>query len=208
MLSPSAEEEDIPLLGEPFAVELANSRYRGDRDDLDFLDDPTAVRRWFGDAPAASDLAVPRRLTRATAADLRDIRDATRSLLTALADGSSELSEAAAEDLHRASSRAPAHLALDVGAADGPSWELHHDGPPQDVFLASVAARCILFLAGDDAGRVRRCARQGCPLLFAQHHRARRFCSEYCTHKVRQARYYRATKSRSPDPQAQHDDPS
>lgn len=181
-------------MGEPFAVELANTRYLGDRDDLDFLDDPAAVRRWFANAPAASDLEMPRRLPPATAATLRDIRDATRSLLTELADGSSVLSEAAAEELHRASRRAPAHLSLDVRAAGRPSWELHHDGPPQDVFVASVAARCILLLASDDAGRVRRCARPGCPLLFAQHHRARRFCSEYCAHSVRQARYYRATK--------------
>ena len=60
--------------------------------------------------------------------------------------------------------------------------------------MATVAARCILFLAGDDAGRVRRCARPACPLLYIQHHRARRFCSERCAHGVRQARYYRATK--------------
>ncbi len=196
MFSPSKENE-IPLLGEPFAVELANTRYRSDRDDVDYLDDPAAVRRWFGNAPAASALTVPGRLTLANAEALRDIRDATRSLMIELANGSTALSEAAAGDLRRASRRAPAHLALDLRTADQPSWELHHDGPPQDVFVASVASRCILFIAGDDAGNVRRCARPACPLLFVQHHRARRFCSEYCTHRVRQARYYQATKRRS-----------
>ncbi|HWM11177.1 MAG TPA: ABATE domain-containing protein [Solirubrobacteraceae bacterium] len=190
----SIEEAELPLLGEQFVVELANSRYRNDVEDLDFLDDPEAVRRWFRNAPSASGLAVPPGLEPASAAALRDIRDATRLLLTGMADGSSPLSEPAAEELHRASRRGPAHLALDVRAAGRPSWELHHDGPPEDAFLASVAARCILFLAGDDAGRVRRCARPACPLLFVQHHRARRFCSELCAHSVRQARYYRATK--------------
>jgi len=190
----SIEEEDLPLLGEQFAVELANSRYRDDLEDLDFLDGPEAVRRWFGNAPSASGLAVPSGLRPATAAVLREIRDATRLLLTEMADGSAVLSEAAAEELHRASRRSHAHLALDVRAAGRPSWELHHDGPREDAFLASVAARCILFLAGEDAGRVRRCARPACPMLFVQHHRARRFCHEGCAHSVRQARYYRAVK--------------
>ena len=175
-------------------MELANTRYRSDRDDLDFLDDPAAVHRWFASAPSAADLAVPPGLGPATAARLRDVRDATRSLLTEMADGSSTLPEAAAEELHQASRRAPAHLGLDLWTAGSPSWVLHHDGAPEDVFVASVAARCILYLAGDDAGHVRRCARPACPLLFTQHHRARRFCSEHCAHSVRQARYYQATK--------------
>jgi predicted RNA-binding Zn ribbon-like protein len=111
-----------------------------------------------------------------------------------MADGSSTLPEAAAEKLVKASRRAPAHLALDLTATGSPSWELHPHGPPGDVFVASVAARCIIYLAGDEAGRVRRCARPACPLLFTQHHRARRFCSEQCAHSVRQARYYQTTK--------------
>jgi predicted RNA-binding Zn ribbon-like protein len=186
---------EMPLLGEPFTVEFANTRYVGEREDVDFLEHEAAVRTWFAHAPAALDLAVPSALTAATAAAVRDIRDATRLLLTDLADGSPELSPTAAEALNAASRRAPGHLALDVGGP--PSWGLLHDGAPADVFVATVAARCILFLAGEDAGRVRRCARPACPLLFTQHHRARRFCSEHCAHSVRQARYYRATTNRS-----------
>ena len=180
----------MPLLGELFAVELANTRSLRDREDVDYLEHETAVRTWFAHAPAALDLAVPSTLF---VAALRDIRDAARLLLTELADGSHPLSTTAAEALNAASRRAPGHLALDIGNA-GPTWELRHDGAPADVFAASVAARCIRFVAGDDAARVRRCARPGCPLLYVQHHRARRFCSERCAHSVRQARYYRATK--------------
>jgi len=182
--------DEMPLLGEPFAVEFANTRYVGEREDVDFLEHEVAVRTWFAHA---SDLAVPSVLT---AAALRDIRDAARLLLTELADGSPTLSTTAAEVLNAAARRAPGHLALDVGGP--PSWGLKHDGTAEDVFVATVAARCILFLAGDDAGRVRRCARPACPLLFIQHHRARRFCSEQCAHSVRQARYYRTTKRAQP----------
>jgi predicted RNA-binding Zn ribbon-like protein len=202
MNSPSAKRVDpasipvdeMPLLGEPFTVEFANTRDVGERENVDFLEHEAAVRTWFAHAPAAYDLAVPSALSAANAAALRDIRDATRLLLTELADGGRALSTTAADALNAASRRAPGHLALEVGHGGRPTWELAHDGAPADVFVASVAARCILFLAGDDAGGVRRCARPACPLLFVQRHRARRFCSEHCAHSVRQARYYRATK--------------
>ncbi|WP_152364755.1 ABATE domain-containing protein [Microlunatus speluncae] len=194
MATQSADEESLPLLGEAFAVELANSRYRSDRDDLDFLDDPTAVRRWFDAAPDAAGLEVPAGLGTVAAGRLREVRDAARTLLTELADRSPELSAVAVERLHAASRQAPAHLALTAPAGEPPGWELHYDGPPEAVFLASVAAHCILFVAGDDAGRVRHCARPACPMIFVQQHSARRFCHESCAHSVRQARYYRTTK--------------
>ena len=187
---------EMPLIGETFAVELANSRYLGEHEDVDFLEHPEAVAIWFENSAHLSDLAVPPGLDAAAAAALRETRDATRLLLTQLADGSPALSEAAAEVLHRASGHAPGHVSLNVDDPRHPTWELHHEGDPDDVFLASVATRCIVFLAGEEATRVRRCVRPGCPLLFTQHHRTRRYCSEYCARKERQARYYQATKQR------------
>ena len=128
-----------------------------------------------------------------TAAAVRDVRDATRLLLTELADEAPSRSPAAGEVLHDASRRAAAHLALDVSASP-PEWELRFDGTEADVLVASVAARCILFLGGGDAERVSRCARSACPLLYVRDHRSRRFCSEVCAHRVRQARYYRSRR--------------
>ncbi len=186
----------MPLIGEKFAVEFANSHYIGEREDVDFLETPETVATWFENSPQLSDLAVPRGLNAAATATLRELRDATRVLLTGLADGDPTLSEDAAEVLHRASGRAPAHLALNVQDRARRTWELHHQGPPDAVFLAAVAARCILFLAGEDACHVRRCVRPWCPLLFTQDHRSRRYCSQYCARKVRQSRYYEASKER------------
>jgi predicted RNA-binding Zn ribbon-like protein len=99
--------------------------------------------------------------------------------------------------LHGAARRAPGHLVLDLDEQSGPVWRLHHEGTADAVIVAAVASRCILFLGGEDAGRVRRCARPACPMLFVQHHRARRFCHDTCAHSVRQARYYRSARDRS-----------
>ncbi|MFD1529769.1 ABATE domain-containing protein [Pseudonocardia aurantiaca] len=190
---PSPTVDELPLLGEVFAIELANSHYRGDHDDLDFLADADAVATWFAHAPAAAGVTVPRPLPTDAVAALRRVRDATRLLLGQAADDRrSPAAAGAAEVLHSASRRAAGHLALDVGHDGAPAWHLHHDGSDTDVLVAATASRCILFLGGDDVGRVRRCARAGCPMFFVQRHRARRFCHDSCAHTTRQARYYRS----------------
>lgn len=186
--------DDLPLLGEPFAVELANSHYVTSREDHDFLADPAAVRTWFRLAPAALGIVVPPHPSPDTVAAIRRVRDATRLFLTPSAEERSPSPRVqAAEVLHREARRAAGHLALDLD--DGaPRWHLHHEGGEQDVFVSATASRCILFLGGDDADRVRPCARPDCPMLFVQRHRARRFCGEPCAHSLRQSRYYRSRR--------------
>ena len=71
--------DDLPLIGEPLAVELANTLY-GDGDDrVDFLATTGLIAMWFAHAGAAPRL--PARLTRRDAGRLRDLRDATHSLI-------------------------------------------------------------------------------------------------------------------------------
>lgn len=186
--------EDLPLLGETFAVELANSHYRSAREDIDFLTD-VGIRTWFQHAPAAADIPIPTDLASAAVAAVRRTRDATRLLLEESADGvrTARAGESVAT-LRSAAARAPARLVVELsdGLCGPVTWRLHHEGRAADVFVAVVASRCILFLGTEQARRVRRCARPACPMLFVQHHRARRFCHESCAHTERQARYYRS----------------
>lgn len=190
---PTWTVDDLPLLGEAFAVELANTCYRSDREDLDFLADADAVAMWFEHASAAAGIAVPGRVPPDGVAAIRRVRDATRLILAQAADDASPPSGApAAETLNREARRAVAHLALDVGGDGVPTWQLRHEGRDVDVFVAATAGRCILFLGGPDIARVRRCEHPHCPMFFVQRHRARRFCHESCAHSIRQARYYRS----------------
>jgi len=193
--------EELPLLGEDLAVELANSHYVGDGEDLDFLADHDLAAIWLAAAEAASDLPVPARLSAGALAALRRVRDATRATLIEVADNDGVTPDStvwrdAADVLHQEGQRAPAHLARDL-EADEPTWRLHHRGKPAQALPASIASQCILFLGGDQVSRVRRCERPACPMLFVRQHRARRFCTQACAHSVRQARYYRRSRSSS-----------
>lgn len=202
---PPATDEEPPLLGEQFAVELANSLYRSRHEHLDFLGTPTAVRSWFSLAEPAADLAVPRNISSELVRDLRSVRDAVRALLehAAAAPGQARPpygpeAASAVRTLEASARGACAHVVLVAAAGSGGTgWTLAHDGPPDDVLVAAVASRCILFLGGADIDEVRVCARPDCPMLFVRRHRARRFCHESCAHSLRQARYYRARTART-----------
>lgn len=187
------EVDDLPVLGEPFAVELANTDYRsaGEHHDVFAVTRPTTL--WFRHAPTACDLTAPDPIPPATLASLRAVRDATRHLLSLAAAGTPGLADVGAVDvLNEHAASTPTHLVLGVDGT-APSWRIDHQGPAREALVAMVASRCILFLGGTDLRLVRRCARPGCPLLFVQRHRSRRFCHQSCAHRIRQARYYRTS---------------
>jgi predicted RNA-binding Zn ribbon-like protein len=196
-------DDELPVLGEALAVDLANSHYIGDGEDLDFLAGREHAEAWFAAVELVDGVRVPARLTEETLAALRRVRDATRAALLEVADTeqvSTPASSAwrrASEVLHREAKAAPAHLALDL-TGDQPAWRIHHSGPAGPALAAALASHCILFLGGEQVSRVRRCARPACPMLFVRHHKARRFCTQECAHSVRQARYYRRYRHDAP----------
>ncbi len=202
-------DEDPPLLGEPLAVELANSLYLSRHERLDFLATPTAVRHWLSVAEPAAGLALPPDITPELCRDLRNVRDAVRAVLERAAEGPGPdrapygpVAAQAVEVLHASARRADTHVVLGTGSGGdgGSGWTLTHHGAPDDVLVAAVATRCILFLGGPHKELVRVCARPDCPMLFVRRHRARRFCHESCAHSLRQARYYRARTARTSAP--------
>ncbi len=177
---------DLPIIGEPFPVKFANTRYETEDEKIDVFADLRTAVQWFDLAPAADALGSGRPQTSATLAELRVLRDAVRTIL--LGDESHTDS---VEVLNRAASSACAHVRLRRSTSvEAFSWSLDHIGAPGARLVAAAAASCIVFLAQPNPPTVRQCERSGCPMLFVQHHRSRRFCSESCTHRVRQARYY------------------
>jgi predicted RNA-binding Zn ribbon-like protein len=197
---PPGPTEELPLLGEVFAVEFANTRYHSDREDLDFLSTTEAITTWFHHATTGERFALPRHLAPGTQSAIRQVRDATRQLLADAADRAmSAPTTEALDTLHHHAQRAPAHLALEHTGDAPPIWRVHHRGRAEDVLVAAIATQCILFLGGEDARKVRHCARPACPMFFVQRHRARRFCHETCAHSTRQARYYRSLHGKAAD---------
>ena len=185
--------DDLPLIGEPFAVELANSDYR--TSGMDFLADDL-INVWFAHVSGPNYISRNLSIPPGAAASVRAVRDATRLLLGRIADDLPLGQASAAMDVLNAAARqAPARAVLEFDDAARPVWALHHNGQAADVLVAQVASRCILFVGNEEATCVRRCARPQCPMFFVQHHRARRYCHESCAHRVRQSRYYQRTRA-------------
>ena len=192
--------DDLPVIGEPFSVEFANTLYQRGDDAIDVLATGDVIRLWFGHAPAASKFTPPARLSRDMCDAVGEIRDSVRGVLLALLNGDVDDDRDVARwtaTLNRFSSLTPSHLTLRCPAGSKPTASLVHVGRPVDAFLAMLATSCIEFLAGPDVALVRRCDGAECPMLFVMQHRKRRFCQEACSHRARQARYYRTNHAGS-----------
>jgi predicted RNA-binding Zn ribbon-like protein len=181
------DPEEVPLLGEPLAVELANSLYVGDDEVVDFLADREWAAAWLCQLADLHDLTAPR-LVAGEAAELRGLRDAVRDLLTAAMDRTAPPPVAVAVVNAHAAAGVP-RAVLRWRAGQTPSAAVEVDGDPGPALRCRLAMAAVELLAATDADRFRRCEGPGCNLFFVQQHRRRRFCHESCGHRARQQRY-------------------
>jgi predicted RNA-binding Zn ribbon-like protein len=180
--------EDLPLLGEPAVVELANTLYLADQDVLDILADPTTRAAWLARL-AMDPPTIPARLTAAETMALMRLRDAVADLLRAVATATRPASESIAT-INQAAGAAPRVARLDWPPGQPARVLTHHatDAAVFDVVLGRLAVDAIGLVTGPHPLRV--CAGPGCGLLFVARHRRRRFCHHSCSHRARQAAYY------------------
>lgn len=157
-----------PLLGEPLALDLVDTRWDGG----DQLADPAGVAAWLAEHG----------YERGSALALRACRDALRA---ALERGEREPLNAV---LARGT-RTP------VLSADGPGEEVRVD---PDWRAAWDAAVDYLALLGGRPGRIRRCARNTCVLWFHDTSRngTRRWCSmDVCGNRAKAGRHYARSRT-------------
>ena len=176
--------DDLPLLGEPAPVELANSLYGEGDERVDFLATPGLARLWLAHAGLA--VPFPARPAGDDVDRLRALRDAVRHLVDRAVDGAAPSPPAVAV-LNRAASAAPlaAQLVPAAGAAAAGA------GPSVRGVSTARAHDAVVLLGGPDRDRLRRCAAPDCTMAFLQQHRRRRWCHDSCGHRVRQAAYHR-----------------
>lgn len=197
MVSPPSLIDALPILGEPLAVELANTAYgRGD-EAIDFLGSPDLIDAWMaGAAPGLS----PTRPFRGRDADaLRELRDATGALVGATVDRR-PLPPGAIDVVNRHAARAPASWQLRLGRDGAACVQVERSDLGPAGTLGLLAHHAIVLLGGDDAPRLRRCARPNCTMTFVQRHGRRRWCHDSCGHRSRQAAYYRRRHAREDGP--------
>jgi predicted RNA-binding Zn ribbon-like protein len=197
MIDESWLAANLPVLGEPVPIELANTRYR-DRDEvIEFLASPTMATTWFACSPTATALTGPDTWTTDAWRRLVELRDVVDDLLR-IHIARQQPQGAIVGHLNRTARRLITWVELQW---DEPgvvrAVEHHSAGDRADVTLGRIALETIALLAGPDADLLRVCANDDCEMLFLKHHHRRRWCHESCGHRHRQAAYYRTHKRSS-----------
>lgn len=178
----------FPLLGEPLALDLVNTRVRRGGVEVDLLDSPAALAAWlraehgrvaWTGAADAADLA-----------NLRTLRDAIDRLLRACR-GRTRAARADVERVNRALTPGRARPQLGWGAS-GPTLKPPSAPTRRHALLHALASDAVTLLTGPYADRVRECAHPDCRLQFVAHNPRRHWCSSrLCGNRARVAKHYR-----------------
>ena len=177
----------FPLLGEPLALDLVNTRMRRDGIDVDLLQTPAALATWLR--------AESTRLAWSGAVDIADLqavqtlRAALAVLLAARRKGTRPTA-AALRQLNMALAT-PAVTTRLLWPTTGPQLARPPTSTKRDALLCTLAVDALAVLTGPSAGLLRECAHPDCVLQFVASHPRRRWCStSTCGNRARVARHY------------------
>lgn len=179
----------FPLLGEPLALDLANTRLLRRGRVVELLPDPETLAEWV----AAHDDQVPAALRRpdpATWAAVVRLRGSIKSCIQARRAGR-PLSEGAARMLNRAAGAAPVHDELRQAPDGSLSRVSVRSGRAAQQLAAILAESTIALLCDSRSLAIRECDGDDCDLLFLSAGARRRWCSPgVCGNRARVARHY------------------
>lgn len=184
-----------PLVGEPLALDLVNTRVGTGGEEVDLLASADGVRRWL----ALEVDRLPSPPGDVDGAAVRALRDHVTEAVEQVRQGSAP-PPGALRALGAALRAAPRHRELTWDGSAVVAVERRSGDPTADV-LAALAEAAADLLTDPAVTRVRQCEGPGCRMLFLPAHPRRRWCSaQLCGNRVRVARYYRrhrATDGRS-----------
>lgn len=186
----------MPILGEPLAVELANTLYIDGDSHFDFLGDAFRARVWLGAVPLG--ITVTSELASSDLARLVQLRDAVRRLVLGSVDGAPSRRQDVAR-INKTAQLALNRRTLRLDPSGVPAVGDSRRGALANRVLATLADDAIALIGGSLRSRIRRCPGPGCPMFFVQQHHRRRFCHESCSHRARQAAYYQRQRAGSTD---------
>ena len=174
-----------PWLGEPLALDLANSVVQvRPGTTLDLLDSEDQLDDWLSHEGKRLPRIAP---TPDRLSAVRGLRDALHDLLSAAAaDG--PLPPTAIKTINAASARSEGHLRL-ARRGGAPVAELAGSGTPLDRALSAIARSAIELLAGPDRERLRVCPAPSCGMFFLGRP-DQEWCSTACGNRARAARHY------------------
>ena len=181
-------EDLAPRLGEPLAIEFANTRFARRGVEHDALRSPAETTEWLQSAGQLLPVAPgPEALGAGEHAAAVELRDALRTLFAQAVAGE-RLDPDATGVVNRAVRAAPQwrELALDGGPRAVPATQ----APAAAAALGLLAQEAIDLLTSPEAASLRSCAAPGCILFFRKDHPRRVCCSARCSNRVRAARHY------------------
>ena len=190
----AAPSETYPALGEPVAIELANTLFTDGGRPLDALTTQAGLTSWLDANAERIDAPLPRRLSAADVSRTRELRAIIRALLASAVDGDPP-SATTVRRLNQLAALAPFTTRLHWAPREPPKARLSSSGAGRvDALLALVAQSAIDVLGGSGAGRLRRCEAPGCINYYLKDHPRRAWCSPRCGNRVRVARHYHRTR--------------
>lgn len=201
-----AESVSFPLLGEPLALDLVNTRVHAGGGDVDLLEHCSGLSAWL--AAQASRIRWEGQAEERDLDTVRHLRDAVAALLVARrSDTQPTATTVAALNAALAPPLATPRL---TWTENGPRIDL--TGEPEgaalqvDVLARVVALDAITLLTGPEAGLLRTCEHPTCVLQFLARNPRRRWCSAAtCGNRARVARHHFRHHATSPSVDGQAD---
>ncbi|MFS0694110.1 CGNR zinc finger domain-containing protein [Streptomyces nitrosporeus] len=199
--------DELPLTGEPLALELVNTTYirGGVRGHLvDALTTPEDLRNWLVSHREALPAEAVERIGAAAPAGpdhlegFLELRGALRSLASALtADRPPDPADLAV--VNRTAERGARWRELRPAGrgTGGGALRVVDRCPEPDPFLVALGATAgaaVELLGGPDAGKLRACEAPGCILYFVRSHARRAWCTVGCGNRVRVSRHSRRSR--------------
>ncbi|MFD7556679.1 CGNR zinc finger domain-containing protein [Streptomyces sp. NPDC059835] len=175
---------DFPLIGEPLALDLLNTRTAVG----DLIADPAGLSAWL--AVQEGRLGPVGEVGAAEVAAVCGVREAARAVVGAVRSGERPPADALGV-LNGALAAAPAHRELAWEAGGGVVAVPRRAAPPARRLAAELVDAVVDLLTDPRVGSVRACEGEGCVLLFLPAHPRRRWCvASVCGNRARVARYY------------------
>src|SRR5918996_5786192 len=138
-LLPTTPSDTYPTLGEPLAIELANTLFTDGGRPLDALTTPAGLTRWLQTNAERIDPRPPRRLAAGDLERARELRAIIRALLAAAVDGDPPRA-ATVRRLNQLAALAPFTARLHWSAGEPPKARLSLSGAGRlDALLAQSA---------------------------------------------------------------------
>ncbi|GAA3380593.1 MULTISPECIES: CGNR zinc finger domain-containing protein [Streptomyces] len=175
----------FPLLGEPLALDLLNTRPAGAGD---LIADRAGLAAWLAEEPGR--LSRVAEVGEAEVAAAHAVREAAGPLLAAARRGERPPSGALAA-LNEVLAAAPARTELAWTALTGMTAAPYREAAPAQRLAAELAEAVVELVTDPRVMAVRECEASDCVLLFLPAHPRRRWCvASACGNRARVARYY------------------